>query len=327
MVVSAWSSVSLVASVIEDGVNESFLVFIGPVEVLLRVLISVEVLEFFLGWLVESVDFLGVWVVDVLFVEDGRAVSGIGLISSLIEVSCWLSDAVGLLWENFTESETVESELRNSSITLNDSLVTSSSFGRAVASLNFDNCAIFLNSFVLWLFLGWFLSLGLNLFFSMVVDVFFLFLSFLLLVKLIILWLVDRVTVDLLSWWSVELVRGEKLTETHVGVLLLDIDEVVLVLGDVWEERWEHVVDGLSRVWQWGREVDLGWSLVVKVIIPVPWSWLPDWCLFELELTDGDFLNNDWLRGVGWVGLCLHDIDCVGRGEKEGSGECFHTNK
>jgi len=112
---------------------------------------------------------------------------------------------------------------------------------------------------------------------------------------------------------------------------------VVLVLGDVWEEAWGLVGDWLGNEWCWLGEVDLGWSSVVEVVVPVSGCWVPDWLLDQLDVTSVVLLTSDivvlevlsivlnvvlvvdllevstWgLLMVGWLGSVHWGVVCLG---------------
>ena len=101
--VSVWFSVLFISSVREDLINVSRLVVKGSSKVIFGVIIMIEILKFFLGWLVD--------LVDLFFGDDGLTVGWVVLGSSLFVVDSWFLDTVGLLWEKFAECKLVEGEL------------------------------------------------------------------------------------------------------------------------------------------------------------------------------------------------------------------------
>jgi hypothetical protein len=78
-----------------------------------------------------------------------------------------------------------------------------------------------------------------------------------------------------------------------VDFLWLDVDVVVLVLGDVWEEARGLVFDWGGNEWGWLVEVNLGWSSVVEVVAPVSGCWLPDWLLNDVGVTSVVLVTSD----------------------------------
>lgn len=194
-------------------------------------------------------------------------------------------DWVFWLWEDVSEGELVELELREGLVTVNDSGITLSCNIRAIAGLNLDDLRFFFSMFVfVEVLLFFFCDCGLSLW-EVRVDVSRWLFLLRFLVELVVLWVVDGVSIEVFLGWGVELIWLEELSEVLVVFLWLHIDVVVLVCWDVREETWGLVGDWSGNEWLWLSEVNPCWSLVVEVVVPVSWGWLPDWLLEEFDVT------------------------------------------
>jgi hypothetical protein len=93
-----------------------------------------------------------------------------------------------------------------------------------------------------------------------------------------------------------------------VDFLWLDVDVVVLVLGDVWEEARGLVFDWSRNEWLWLGEVNLGWSSVLELVAPVSGCCLPGWLLLnDIGVTSVVFLTS----GVVAVEVLIVVFDVV----------------
>ena len=226
--------------------------------------------------------------VGLIFVSNvGVWVVGSDLVFVVKVLGGWLWLVVGVFWEKFTIGELVESKLRNRGISFDNGLVTSSSFIGAVAVFN-DSHVVFIFVYcVVWgvvvlLFFAW----GKFLLFGVVMDVLFFWLWRLFLMELVVLWVVDGVTIDWLGWLFIESVWFEEVTEFVVSVLFFNVDIIVLEFRNVWQELWESPGGWSSLEWLWLAEVNLGWSGVMEMVVPVSWCWFP-WvcvCVFIMRI-------------------------------------------
>ena len=150
--------------------------------------------------------------------------------------------------------------------------------------------------------------------FTVVVDVFFFCLGWLLLVKFVVLWVIDWVTIDWLFGWCVEVVWLEEVSEVEVWVLVVYVNIVILILGDVWEVTWSAIVYWCCLEWLWFGKINLGSTGVVEVVIPVPWCRLPV------------IVYCPWVVMVGWLSfISVFNVDSTYYCQNQVRCESFHS--